>query len=441
MPDLDGIEATRRLIGARARDRRVLDPDHLRPGRVRVSRRCGQGRAASCSRTPRPSELVAAVRRWRAGDALLAPAVTRRLIEQFARLARPAAPPTPARSGPDRPRAARCCGWSPAGCPTPRSPSELFVSDATVKTHVGHVLAKLRPARPGAGGGVRLRERPGAAGRRHRRVGRHHRQVVRSALVVAGRSSSCCWRPVTGAALGAPAEAGLPAGRRPGAGGGHGAARRAGRRPADRRTGCELGAWYVPGRRPTRVTVLVANGNGGHRGVRAPLAAALVGRRPGGAPVRLPRLRRQPRQPERGRAGPRRARRPRSTWSTRSACRPDRLLYFGESLGAAVVTELATEHPPAGLVLRSPFVDLAVGRAVHYPFLPVRALLRDRYPGGRADRAGRGPDDGRLRRRRLDRAAGAEPGRGGCGGAAARGSSRCPAPTTTTGSCSTATRW
>lgn len=33
---------------------------------------------------------------------------------------------------------------------------------------------------------------------------------------------------------------------------------------------------------------------------------------------------------------------------------PDRLLYYGESLGAAVVTELATEHPPAGLVLRSP---------------------------------------------------------------------------------------
>ena len=59
---------------------------------------------------------------------------------------------------------------------------------------------------------------------------------------------------------------------------------------------------------------------------------------------------------------------------------PERLLYFGESLGAAVVTELATEHPPAGLVLRSPFVDLAAVAAVHYPFLPARALLRDRFP-------------------------------------------------------------
>jgi fermentation-respiration switch protein FrsA (DUF1100 family) len=59
---------------------------------------------------------------------------------------------------------------------------------------------------------------------------------------------------------------------------------------------------------------------------------------------------------------------------------PQRLLYLGESLGAAVVTDLAREHPPAGLVLRSPFVDLAAVGRVHYPFLPVRTLLRDRYP-------------------------------------------------------------
>src|SRR5204863_8880264 len=58
----------------------------------------------------------------------------------------------------------------------------------------------------------------------------------------------------------------------------------------------------------------------------------------------------------------------------------DRVIYYGESLGAAVVTELATAYPPAGLVLRSPFEDLAgVGR-YHYPMLPVRALLRDRFP-------------------------------------------------------------
>jgi pimeloyl-ACP methyl ester carboxylesterase len=59
---------------------------------------------------------------------------------------------------------------------------------------------------------------------------------------------------------------------------------------------------------------------------------------------------------------------------------PERLLYFGESLGAAVVTELATEFPPVGLVLRSPFENLAAVAHEHYPFLPARLLLREHYP-------------------------------------------------------------
>ncbi|MGH3870512.1 MAG: hypothetical protein ACRDSR_03190 [Pseudonocardiaceae bacterium] len=57
-----------------------------------------------------------------------------------------------------------------------------------------------------------------------------------------------------------------------------------------------------------------------------------------------------------------------------------RLIYFGESLGAAVATRLATEQPPAGLVLRSPFTCLAAVGSRHYPLLPVRLLLRDRFP-------------------------------------------------------------
>ncbi len=63
---------------------------------------------------------------------------------------------------------------------------------------------------------------------------------------------------------------------------------------------------------------------------------------------------------------------------TREAGTP--LIYFGESLGSAVVTELATERPPSALVLRSPFVDLASVGQRHYPFLPVRWLLRDEFP-------------------------------------------------------------
>ena len=58
---------------------------------------------------------------------------------------------------------------------------------------------------------------------------------------------------------------------------------------------------------------------------------------------------------------------------------PRRLVYFGESLGTAVATELSVEYPPAALILRSPFTSMTdIGRH-HYAFLPVRWLLRDRY--------------------------------------------------------------
>jgi uncharacterized protein len=143
--------------------------------------------------------------------------------------------------------------------------------------------------------------------------------------------------------------------------------------------GLRLGAWFLPGRDAEAPAVLVANGNGGHRGLRAPLAAALAGR---GLAVLLFDYRGYG-----GNAGSpseeglaRDVRAARAHLLEEAGVPPDRLLYLGESLGAAVVTELATEHPPAGLVLRSPFVDLAAVGAAHYPFLPVRALLRDRYP-------------------------------------------------------------
>ena len=59
---------------------------------------------------------------------------------------------------------------------------------------------------------------------------------------------------------------------------------------------------------------------------------------------------------------------------------PQRSVYFGESLGSGVVAALQARHPPAGVVLRSPFPELADVGAHHYPWLPVRTLLRDRYP-------------------------------------------------------------
>jgi pimeloyl-ACP methyl ester carboxylesterase len=59
---------------------------------------------------------------------------------------------------------------------------------------------------------------------------------------------------------------------------------------------------------------------------------------------------------------------------------PDRTIYLGESLGSAVVSALQARRPPAGMVLRSPFTDLADVGAHHYPWLPVRLLLTDRFP-------------------------------------------------------------
>jgi uncharacterized protein len=141
-----------------------------------------------------------------------------------------------------------------------------------------------------------------------------------------------------------------------------------------------LGEWLVESGEPGRgVAVLVANGNAGNRSLRAPLARALASaglavllfdyRGYGGNPGR---------PSEQGLARDVRAAHRFLIEEARVA--PGRLLYYGESLGSAVVTELATQHPPAGLVLRSPFVDLASVGRVHYPFLPVRTLLRDRYP-------------------------------------------------------------
>ncbi|TFV78350.1 alpha/beta hydrolase [Blastococcus sp. CT_GayMR19] len=142
--------------------------------------------------------------------------------------------------------------------------------------------------------------------------------------------------------------------------------------------GLELGGWFLPAD-DGAPAVLVASGNAGHRGYRAPLAEAL---HEAGLSVLLFDYRGYGGNPgspsEAGLALDVRA--ARAFLVDVVGVPPERLVYFGESLGAAVVTELATEHPPAALVLRSPFVDLAAVAAVHYPFLPARALLRDRFP-------------------------------------------------------------
>ena len=144
--------------------------------------------------------------------------------------------------------------------------------------------------------------------------------------------------------------------------------------------GLSLGAWLVPADAPDRgMAVLVANGNAGNRAARAALARSLAER---GLSVLLFDYRGyggNPGRPtEHGLA--RDVRAAYRFLVEQAGVPPGRQIFFGESLGAAVVTELATEHPPAGLVLRSPFTDLASIGRIHYPWLPVRTLLRDRYP-------------------------------------------------------------
>ncbi len=142
--------------------------------------------------------------------------------------------------------------------------------------------------------------------------------------------------------------------------------------------GVRLGAWHFPVE-SARATVLVAPGNAGNRHLRVPLARALTAR---GLSVLLVDYRGfggNPGDPtEEGLALDVRA--AREFLVGDAGVPPERLLYFGESLGAAVAAELAVEHPPAGLVLRSPFTDLASVAARHYPFLPVRWLLLDEFP-------------------------------------------------------------
>ena len=143
--------------------------------------------------------------------------------------------------------------------------------------------------------------------------------------------------------------------------------------------GLVLSGWFMPASGPApRLTVLVFNGNAGNRAHRGPLAAALNRH---GLQVLLVDYRGYGGNPgtpsESGFVADSRAAR------AYLAGRPDvdasRIAYFGESLGTAVAIGLAVEHPPAALVLRSPFTSMADVGQHHYPFLPVRLLLRDRF--------------------------------------------------------------
>jgi uncharacterized protein len=145
--------------------------------------------------------------------------------------------------------------------------------------------------------------------------------------------------------------------------------------------GLQLGAWFLPARAgapSTPMAVLVAPGNGGNRQGRAGLAHELSNR---GLAVLLLDYRGYGGNPGSPSEGGLVSDALAATDALQAMGYPaTRTIYFGESLGAGVVAALQARRPPAGLVLRSPFTELADVGAHHYPFLPVRTLLRDRFP-------------------------------------------------------------
>ena len=144
--------------------------------------------------------------------------------------------------------------------------------------------------------------------------------------------------------------------------------------------GLTLSAWWVPASEsPNGSTVVVFHGNGGNRTDRAPLAQAFAERGYGVLLVDYRGYGGNPGNPsEAGLLLDAKA--AIAYVESRTDVEPNKLVYFGESLGAAVAIAVAQEHPPSALVLRSPFTSLPDVARTHYPYLPTGLLLRDRYP-------------------------------------------------------------
>jgi DNA-binding NarL/FixJ family response regulator len=140
MPEMDGLEATRRILAARADVRIIMlttfDLDQY------VYAALTAGASGFLLKDVSPEHLIAAVRLVRRGDALLAPSITRRLVERFA--------PRTATGGPGAdlsaltPRELEVLGLIARGLSNAELAAALTLSEATVKTHVARILAKLQ---------------------------------------------------------------------------------------------------------------------------------------------------------------------------------------------------------------------------------------------------------------------------------------------------------
>jgi DNA-binding NarL/FixJ family response regulator len=138
MPELDGLEATRRILASDP-DARVLilttfDLDEYVYEALRA------GASGFVLKDDPPEQLIAAIRTVAAGAALLSPTVTKRVIRQFSRTPRPT-PPKELDELSERER--DVFRLMVRGLSNAEIGQELYISETTVKTHVTHILAKL----------------------------------------------------------------------------------------------------------------------------------------------------------------------------------------------------------------------------------------------------------------------------------------------------------